>query len=259
MKYIACRYLWCSEDRVLWSKRREKIWLLLNENNKQKQPAVTYGFLNRIYIYGTKQPGKEYSQLGAYWNRFTPHGFFRLLHWFCMHCNKAGWNKLRAAHASGGRLSSTVLTLPSSSKHFICLWRSRTKGIIQGKIDDKGYNVCCNIHFPNNNVREGEDNESRAVLPHHLLSSTTQSVSSLWASFSLLYLAYSRPSTLRFLLTLQFLLSHLWSSLSIRWEIPFTVHPLFTTSEYLLNIWTLGNMSVLHFKSISQSLWGWKW
>lgn len=73
-----------------------------------------------------------------------------------MHCTEAGWNKLHAAHASWVGLFSIALTLPPSGEHFICLWRSRTKRIIQGKIADKGYYVRCNIHFPNNNVGEGE-------------------------------------------------------------------------------------------------------
>lgn len=28
-----------------------------------------------VYIYGSEQPGKESGQMGAYWKRFTPHGF----------------------------------------------------------------------------------------------------------------------------------------------------------------------------------------
>lgn len=73
-----------------------------------------------------------------------------------MHCNKIGWSKLCAVHASGGHLALTVPALPLSSKHFICLWWSRITGIIQEKIDNKGYYVCCKIHFPNNNVRKAE-------------------------------------------------------------------------------------------------------
>lgn len=79
---------------------------------------------------------------------------FMLLYWSWMHCTMAVWNKLHAVNASWG--SSTVPALPPSDECFICLWRSRTEGIIQEKIADKGYYVCCNIHFPNNNVEEGE-------------------------------------------------------------------------------------------------------
>lgn len=149
-----------------------------------------------------------------------------------MHCTEAGWNKLHAVHASGVGLFSTLLTLPSFGKCFIHLWRSRTMGIIQGKIDDKGYYVRCNIHFPNNNVGEGEVMRAEQYypticsLPPLGLSLVTGllSIYSIWLMCSLSFSTH--PHLALPLLTLWFPRSILWSSLSVLSEIPVIVQNL---------------------------------
>lgn len=129
---------------------------------------------------------------------FTPCGFL-VYYWFCMHCTEGGRNELCTVHASGVGFFSALLTLPSSSERFICLWRSRTKGIIQGKITDKGCYVRCNIltNFPTNNVGEGEVKRAEQYYPT-ICSLPPLGVSLLSADVYLLYLAHVLSLTLVF-------------------------------------------------------------
>lgn len=139
-------------------------------------------------------------------------------------------------------VSAMVMALHSSGEHFIALCRSRTKGTIQRTIGDKGYYVCCNIHFPNNNVREGEVMRAEQYYPsapsHHLV----------WF-FSLGILCCPADVLLFSLLTFQFLLSPIAFTLLI-FSLSYPT-PIITTEN------SHGNMTVLLFQSIIQSLCGW--
>lgn len=90
---------------------------------------------------------------------------------------------------AGCPVSTEDVSLPRHRLLTLIQWALRLpsqgaepRELYRGEMDDKGYYVCCNIHFPNSNVWEGEAVRAEQCYPRHLLSSATLCGSSCWAS-----------------------------------------------------------------------------
>lgn len=233
--HIARRYVRCNAD--------------MSRAQSEDMACVKWKYLQWL------EPGKDDSQLGAYWNHFASHGFLDcFIDFVCIATGLADPPPpYKIKHVLSLPVSSTALTPPPPGRVFISLWRSRTKGIIWEKIDDKGYYVYCNLHFPNNNVGEREVMRAEQYCPAICtfpplcppLLSGYLSIYTIWLMWSLLSFLQALPHWALSLPTLQLLVSHLWSSLSVWWEIHFAPYPY----SFHPSI-SLGNVPVLLFKSI---------